>query len=215
MEIERSVSPFFKIARKYFPLIKVGMELGLTANRHLDEKKNFRATPRHELVVATICDTLGRSLGLDSATQEQLNRTALVHDADKKLEIRPKEFIPQQTAVLERFMASRDRDLIAATKEQFVKDYKDKIDVISLPQMLLYYADMLVSWDQITTLKDRIAKSRSRRPELSDEFFDTELKFGKAVEQQIFDKLPEDMKQKIGEPSQMPNYLMSVLCAKR
>lgn len=214
MEIERRISPFQAMAVKYRRVIWAGMDLGLTAHRHLDAERNFKTTPRHELVVATICDTLGRSIGLDSATQEQLNRTALVHDADKKFEYRPEEFTPQQKAVLERFMDSRERDLITATKEKFVEDHKDSIDTVSLPQMILYYADMIVAWDQITPFRERIAESRTRRTHLPSEFFDTELKFGEAIEQKLFDKLPDDIQQKIGEPSQIPNYLMRFLCRK-
>jgi hypothetical protein len=211
MSIEQQASPFLKLALKYRSVVKAGLEHGLTSKRRLDAEGNFRAVGRHELVVAAVCDTLGRAIGLDEATQDTLNTTALVHDVNKKFEYRPHEFTSEQSTALGEFIQSQDGDLMAATKEKFVDEHKDNIDALSLPQMLLYYADMIVSWDRITPFRDRIAESRARRPELSDEFFDTEIRFGESIQQRIFDRLPDKMKEKIGDPSQIPHYLIESL----
>lgn len=212
MERKHFDSPFIQLARRYPKPLDIVFDYGLTRGKYLNEKREFRTTPRHTLVVATICNTLGSLTGLETDKQEVLNVTAILHDADKRLELRPNEFTPEQKAeLMQQIESHADHDLLLVTKEEFVKDHKNNVDALPLSQMLLYYADMIVSWDKITPFRERIAESRTRRPELSDEFFDTELKFGAEIEERIFKMLPEEVRIKIETPDQIPIYLISTL----
>lgn len=208
-------SPFMKMARRYPKPLDIVFDSGLTRGKYLNEKKEFRTTPRHTLVVATICDTLGGLIKLPADKQEVLNVTAILHDADKRLELRPDEFTPEQKSELIQQIGSHaDHDLLLVTKEAFVNQNKDNVGNIPLSEMLLYYADMIVSWDKITPFRERIAESRTRRPDLPNEFFDTEIKFGSEVEERIFKMLPEEVRIKIETPDQIPNYLIDTLSEK-
>jgi hypothetical protein len=201
---------FFNIALKYREQVEAILREGKTI-ASLRDGEAFMTVPYHCIIVASICDSLGKMTGLDGNTQENLNKTAILHDADKRLEIKPNEFSENEKAKLQEKLTTvgLDKKLLPVTKEKFVEDNKNNVGNLSLPQMILYYADMLVSWRKIVPFKDRIEESASRRPDLPDEFFETELAFGKAIEKRIFDKLPDDIREQIKTPDQIPNFLVN------
>lgn len=208
----KSDTPHLDMMLRYREQIEVILREGKTiySLRNGDE---FKSVPEHSKKVLTITDTLGKWIGLPCEEQEILNRTAALHDADKRLEKRPDEFTEVEKKNLEDALtrAGLDRDLLNATKEKFVVANIDNIDSLTYSQMILYYADMIVSWNNIVSLEDRISESKGRRQDLPESFFETELKFGKNVENRIFNTLPEDIKTKIGKPEQMPYYLRLTL----
>ncbi len=202
-------SPFYSIALQYREQVGVILKEGKTS-RPLRNGSEFKTTPRHTVVVATICNELGSLIGLDQKTQNKLNITAVLHDADKRLEHRPKEFNGLEKLRLNWKMNGLhlDKDLLQATKEKFVERNQNNMDNLSLPQMILYYSDMIVSWDRIMKFDDRIAESIQRRPDLPEDFFAMEIKFGHEIERKIFNQLPTEVQKQIESPEMIPQFLI-------
>lgn len=212
----KSDTPHLDMMLRYREQIEVILREGKTiySLRNGDE---FKSVPEHSKKVLTITDTLGKWIGLPCEEQETLNRTAALHDADKRLEKRPDEFTKVEKKNLEDALtrAGLDRDLLNATKEKFVVANIDNIDSLTYSQMILYYADMIVCWDQIVPFEDRLNESISRRVNYPGVSYSKELEFGKNIEKRIFSLLPEKVKDKVGTPEKIPSFLKSVLEGKQ
>ena len=208
----KSDTPYLDTMLKYREQMEVVLREGKTI-ASLRNGEAFKMVPQHIKKVLTISDTLGHWVGLPENELVNLDKTAALHDADKRLEVRPDEFTEEEKLNLEKALtkAGLDKELLKVTKEKFIDENYDKVDILTLPQMILYYADMLVSWNNIVNFEERIDESKTRRPELSESFFERELEFGKKIEARIFSALPEDIKTQIGKPEQIPDFLKLTL----
>jgi hypothetical protein len=204
-------TPYLDMELKYRPQMEVTLREGKTI-ASLRKGEEFMIVPQHCKKVLTICNLLGTWVGLPNESQENLNKTAALHDDDKRLEYRPDEFSQEEKIKLEEssIKAGLDKELLSATKGKFIEENINNVDNLTFPQMILYYADMLVSWKNIVRFEDRMKESKGRNG-ISEEFFNMEVEFGKKVEKRIFEALPNVIKNEIGTPEQIPDFVKEVL----
>jgi len=211
-----NVPTFSGIAFSYRDALKIVLHDGKTGIRERGGKDvtEFKNVPRHVLVVATICNYLGKLCGLSKEELSVLTAAGILHDADKKIELNPESFTSQEISSFEERLRKFDKAfaISAVTKDNYLETSGAEVDRLTLSQRILYYADMIVSWDQIVTYDERVAELRGREDNrASDEHWRMEIPFGKEIEADIFRRLPSQIQEVIGHPAAIPEFLKEAL----
>src|SRR3989344_6224343 len=154
-------------------------------------KGDWGNVTNHQLVQAAAGLIVSEALALPTDQTEVLFRAILVHDWNKRLDIRPGDFGTDDLAKAESLLQTVNPDvsLIESTSPGF----HDKIinGEATLLQKLQYYLDDITRGEEIAPLEDRLAEVAVRRSDLDADFWARELQAGEIVEQELFQVLKE------------------------
>ncbi len=181
------------------------------ARRHLEEMRllfrggrlsrkegDWNNVIDHCLVQGAAVDALADLIDLSAEDRDRLQRTAFVHDWKKRLEIKPRDFNPEQEARAAELaqQVSPDEEIMAATEKCFSKKIID--GQASFLQKLMFYIDDITSGSKVTGYRERITETAARTKlnddaeltkELGGRFWDVEWEACRQVEEELFNLL--------------------------
>lgn len=160
----------------------------------------------HDLVQAAAGEIVTAALNLPDEQAGLLFRTILIHDWEKRHDIKPEHFSEEEWKRAKELAAQIDYDpsVLAAADPGF----HDRIIAgeTTLLQRLQFYLDDISKGEQIVSLEERIAELSARRPDLDEEFWKKELLAGKIVERELFSKL-RGKGVNIDQPEDIPSWI--------
>ncbi len=147
------------------------MKLSFRGGKLSPKEGDWNNVINHQLVQAGAGLVVAEALGLPDDQTSILFRTILVHDWDKRLDIKPEDFGPDDIAKAQALFqaANPDMSLIEATHPGFW----DKIinGEATFLQKLQFYLDDITKNDEIAALEDRIMEVAARRSDLGPDFY--------------------------------------------
>ncbi|MBL7036447.1 hypothetical protein ISR94_01175 [Candidatus Microgenomates bacterium] len=196
-----------------------GMRL-LFRGGKLSKKDKWRNVAEHCLVQVAVVDKLTDLLKLPTEDKNTLKNVAACHDWEKRLKIKPGNFNETEKSLAEKLLKSvkPDQKLMDATGPDFIEKALVKEDSTFM-ERLQFYVDDIVSDTGVVELEKRIDEVEEKRQDLNKDkaltarlggqYWDKERELGFMVEQEIFEKLPPEVQTQVGEPKNIPNYLLS------
>ena len=190
---ERSL--FDRYARKYLPEMRL-----LFRGAKLSKKEgDWNNVIDHQLACLAATDVLSTALDLPEGSRQVLNKAALVHDWDQRLEKKPGHFTDEEKAAAkEQFEdLQADETLLEATGDGFSRTVIN--GNASFLQEILFYTDNICKGSEIVPLKQRLDEVEARRSDLNEDqeltrklggrYWDIERKGATEAERKIFEGL--------------------------
>lgn len=186
----------------------------------LSKKDKWRNVVEHCLVQVTVVDELTNLLKLPAEDKSVLRKVASCHDWKKRLNIKPNDFNEEEKALSEKLLkkVNPDSELMKATGPDFIEKALVKKESTFL-ERLQFYVDDIVKGTEVVGFQERIDEVEERRPDLNKDevltsrlggrYWDKERELGVIVEREIFNKMSPEVQIQIGEPENIPNYLLN------
>lgn len=170
--IERKI--FFRNAREFIDEMRL-----LFRDAKLSKKEgDWNNVIDHSLMQVEAVSVLSDKLNLDPKEKTSLMQAVLLHDWNKRLEIRKKDFTGEEIEEANRKFAELgvDESLIEATHPGFSGQILNGSTTFA--QRIMFYVDDITKGSEISKAKDRLDEVEARRQDLNEDSEWTE-KLGK------------------------------------
>lgn len=184
----------------------------------LVKKDNWRNVAEHCLVQIAVADKLADLLSLSVNNTTSLIKVAAVHDWEKRLKIKPNDFTNEEKVQAQEFLnkVNPDQNLMNATGSDFLEKALVKNNSTFL-ERLQFYIDDIVMGSEVVEFEKRVSEVEMRRKDLNEDeqlttvlggrYWDKERELDTKVEQEIFERIPNEIQERIVKPNNIPNYL--------
>jgi hypothetical protein len=187
----------------------------------LEGENKWRNLVEHQVTQLLAARVLEKLLGLSPGDSDKLAKVAIMHDWDKRMEIRPGAFSVEEKEKAKILLSevNPDPNLIAATHPEFLEKVLAK--KVSFLELLQFYLDDITMGSEIVSLEERINEVAARRRDLNEneeltkklggrKYFEVERETGHMVENVIYNILIEQGVE-ISSPEEIPNLIKSRL----
>ncbi|MEK7112452.1 MAG: hypothetical protein AAB875_03930 [Patescibacteria group bacterium] len=183
----------------------------------LHKKDQWRNVVEHCLVQVAVADSISDLLELPQEEKADLIKVAACHDWEKRLQKYPNDFTEEDKAQAKIFLkkVNPEQNLIHATGPDFLEKFLKGESTFL--ERLQCYIDGIVLESDIVEYDIRLDETKKRYLELRDnskleaklggQFFEKERELDNHTAQEIFEKLPHNIQEKIGEPKNIPNFI--------
>jgi len=172
---KKKINYFQTLTTRYLPemrLLLKGGKLVRRDNEHkklsLGDRQRWINVTEHCLVAAAEAEELANALGLPDEDKIQLGKAAAIHDWDKRLSKKSREFTEIEKTEAGELLEKTgvDKELMSATDPSFSKRCLIDHEDTTLLQRLLYYIDTITEESEVVPFKPRLVKAKERWPEL-------------------------------------------------